>query len=173
MARIKTCAMDTEYLNVRCDSRSMNETNDCTVVAISIVCGVSYEVAHNALKTHGRKDRQGAYRGTQLRAIESLGFHVASVYRHHIKEGIIAKYPAPHNTLQSATTHHPERFKKIWGALESNLLLFTKRHVSAYKDGVVKDWAKGKAKRVEEIWVVRKDKDEAYRVARQLGGIPY
>jgi hypothetical protein len=173
MARIKTCEIDGEYKQVRTDGLAMNETNDCAVVAISIVCGVSYATAHAALKTQGRKDRQGAYRGTQLRAIESLGFYVASVYRHHIKEGIIAKYPAPHNTLQSATTYHPERFKKVWGAMESNLLLFTKRHVSACKDGVVKDWAKGKAKRIEEIWVVRKDKDEAFRVARQLGGIPY
>lgn len=36
-----------------------HETNDCTVVALATVCGVSYDDAHACLKLHGRKNRKG------------------------------------------------------------------------------------------------------------------
>jgi hypothetical protein len=173
MARIKTADMDPHYTQVRRDSLAFNETNDCTVVALTIVCNATYAEAHAALAKHGRKNREGAYRGTQLKAINELGYFVASVWRHKLKECVISQYPSPHNNLQTTTTHHPERFAKVWSKMPDNMMLYTKRHVSAYQGGVVKDWVKGKAKRIEEIWIVRKTQAEAdAEKARLLGGKP-
>ena len=59
MPAIEKTSMPSQYLEVRKGSFGKNENNDCAVVAVAIVCGVSYDVAHAELKRCGRKDRKG------------------------------------------------------------------------------------------------------------------
>jgi hypothetical protein len=40
-------------------SKSLNEHNDCTVVALSVAAGISYQDAHRMLSDAGRKPRRG------------------------------------------------------------------------------------------------------------------
>ena len=38
-----------------------NERNDCTVVALTLVCGIPYKTAHQFFKAQGRQNRHGAF----------------------------------------------------------------------------------------------------------------
>ena len=47
------------FEEIRKSSDAMNETKDCTVIAVSVVCGIPYEEAHALLAKAGRKPRKG------------------------------------------------------------------------------------------------------------------
>jgi hypothetical protein len=135
-------------------SLGLRENNDCAVVAVAAIMDVSYEVAHAALKACGREDRRGTNTGITLRAIQYLGGTITTgipLYSETYK-AIIKSYPAPHCNLQSITTHHPERFAKVWP--QGRFLMRTRGHILAIVDGKNCDWTKGKAKRANTMWLV-------------------
>ena len=125
----------------------MNESNDCSVKALAIGLNVDYMIAHEALRLQGRKNREGAMSFDILVAARKLGFDL-----HHVDpQEFIAKYPGGHKNLKNVTTHHMDRFNKVWADGERYLVL-TPRHVLAVVDGVNHDWTKGKAHRVVSIY---------------------
>lgn len=131
---------------------ALNETRDCSVVAVAAVCGVSYEVAHATLKQLGRKDQKGTTISLICNALRALGFQYESVSR----KNVISNYPAGHrDVLKNITTHHPERFNKVWKD-GFNYLFFTSGHVLAVLDGTNVGHTKGRAVRVEMIYKVTK-----------------
>lgn len=149
-----------EYMNLARDSSMMNETNDCSVKAVAAVTGCSYREAHAALAQAGRRNRHGVTTVTIHRAISALGFHCIALDT----DEIIAQYPKAHRILKSVTTHHPERFNKVWSKL-GNVLMYSRCHVSASCNGRLHDWAKGRSLRVHSAYkVVRKDSEEARAV---------
>ena len=144
----KTSKTD-RYLDVARESRQYGETNDCTVKAVAITTGASYEDAHWALAEFGRKNGHGAQISQTVGALGLLG---CTARRVRIGE-IIDSYPKPHcNVLKNITTHHPDRFASVWPA--GAYLLFTAGHVAAVVDGENHDWTRGSAKRVEEMFIV-------------------
>jgi hypothetical protein len=52
----------------------MNETNDCSVLALAMACRIDYHLSHVALKMAGRKNRQGVFPEHIKKATENLGF---------------------------------------------------------------------------------------------------
>jgi hypothetical protein len=132
-------------------SNELRENNDCTVVALAAVTGVDYAVAREALAAEGRRPGKGSFRHQQESALKKLGFKMrCQDYRH-----FIARYPGAHRNLRSVTTHHPDRFNKVW-ADGNNYWLYTTRHVSACVNGVLHDWARGRAKRVKFVYLIEK-----------------
>lgn len=139
------------YLRFTPDTERHNENNDCTVIALAAVTGVTYDEAHAACRAQGRKNGKGLLRSSMHQALRSLGFETLVVKRAEI----IAKYPGNHKNLGSVTTHHPARFKSVWRD-GNNYLLHQKGHVSACVNGELQDWAVGRMKRVQLVCKVQK-----------------
>jgi len=149
MPAIEKTSMPSQYLEVRKGSFGKNENNDCAVVAVAIVCGVSYDVAHAELKRCGRKDRQGTYNSITQQAVKNLGKELKFIPSHEF----IRTYPGVHSKLRHVTTHHPRRFPKSFD--KSKTYLWSVRgHILAVKDGTVIDWSINKAKHVYSIYEV-------------------
>jgi hypothetical protein len=155
MARIKSSKPSMTFTRLQNEADSLGETNDCTVKAIAIVCDVSYKVAHAALKKAGRKNRKGAYVSDQRRAVKELGFEMVRVDRSFF----IDRYPGNHKNLKSVTTHHMQRFWKVWCDGDT-YLIYTSRHVGAVINGVNHDWTKGRAMRACNIYRIVKKVDD-------------
>ncbi len=154
MPAIKTnTPKSSTYIELREKAKSLNETNDCSVKALTIVTGLAYELCHAALKTAGRRDRDGATVGQMRSALAALGFNAR--YDREFSSDMISTYPKAHQILKGLTTHHPVRFAKQWADVRPCLLMQS-RHVSAFVDGRVHDWAEGTARRVTQVWFVEK-----------------
>jgi len=148
MAKIKRVQFTEEFSKLNQDTQSNQETNDCSVKAVALVCGIPYEEARKALAKRGRAPGRGAYTTSILDTLEDLGKRVSPVN----KQEIIAKYPSPHNTLQNITTHHPRRFPRAWPM--GTYLLFVRRHVAAVVDGKLHDWTVNTSKHVLLMYLV-------------------
>lgn len=141
------------YVALRVQSDIVNEHNDCAVVAVAAATGVQYDEVLRRFQENGRKDRQGTQRCITRRVVEELGWTVEEIYGYKF----LHRYPEHHRKhLQSVTTHHPDRFKRIWKDGE-RYLLFSNGHVGAVVDGVNYDWTRGRAKRVWMIWKLTKN----------------
>lgn len=148
MSRIKTSRSD-EYLEMKESAREMNETNDCSVRAIAVVCDLEYKEAVALCEKHGRKARRGMLDYQIFNALKEVG----KTYKRIPSEHFIGQYPGAHVNLSNVTTHHPERFPKVWKDGKKYLLL-TRGHILAVVDGVNHDWTKGKAVRVTSIYEI-------------------
>lgn len=142
-----------EYLSLREASRANGERDDCAVVAVAAVTGVTYEVALQALTAAGRRPRNGTYTRTIHEALQAIGFRVV---RMDARADFIARYPAAHQCLKSVTTHHPRRFHGVW-ADGAAYLLYTANHVAAVVNGVNHDWTHGRALRAQQIFRVERN----------------
>ena len=60
-------------------SNRWGETNDCTVKAVAIAAGVSYETAHAACALHGRNFGKGIQQYKYHKALRYLGFKVTKI----------------------------------------------------------------------------------------------
>ena len=151
MARISYTPPTSVFSLLQRTSDAMGETNDCAVKAVATVTNSPYAVAHAALKAEGRQDRKGSYRWEQEKALAKLGFKTKRI----MQSDFISRYPGNHKNLKSVTTHHMDRFNKVW-ADGKTYLIYTKRHVGAVINGVNHDWTKGSARRVVDILEVTK-----------------
>jgi hypothetical protein len=155
MPRIKMTHLPEAYAKTREVSRvSFNENNDCAVVAISIVCGVPYDVAHAACKAAGRKDCEGTHNSVTEKAINSLGFRIRR-WSFIEMQNKLRSYPTEYR-YQSITSHHLRRWAKSWEGCHPNMLWGNGQHIWAVKDGVAQDWSINKSLRVGYIYEVEK-----------------
>lgn len=140
----------TEYSTISASTKRNNEDNDCSVKALALLTGLEYEQALTVLTMVGREPKKGVSTIQIIEALESCDLVLENVSSHHF----INRYPTAHrNALKSVTTHHPERFNKVWKD-GNNYLVFTKDHVLAVKDGLNCDHTAGKALRVLSIYKV-------------------
>ncbi len=142
-AKSTTVGQSQKYLEIQ-SSRAQagfRENNDCAVVAIAAATGVPYAAAHAALKAAGRKDCRGTFIHQTQKALLALGFRMINVPM----SSVIATFPSPHNNLKTITSHHPERFAKVWP--RGAFMLRSRRHILAIVDGVNCDWSKGRSLR--------------------------
>jgi len=146
MPKIKQSDKSTTYLTLRSASAAAGEMNDCGVVALAATTGLDYGTCHEALKRHGRKNRQGVNYGMIFAALEDLGFQFNTVDPQHF----IQQYPGNHKNLKSVTSHHADRFKKVW-ADGHNYMVFVSGHVVGVCNGENVDWTKGRAMRARVI----------------------
>lgn len=83
-----------------------------------------------------------------------------------LKDAFIAHYPGGNCNRKRITPLHAERFKDTHGWKQAaehsskpghGVLIYTDRHVAAYKDGVVEDYTNGRSFQVVEVWYVEPD----------------
>lgn len=141
-----------QYANVRAGSiRAVGENNDCTVVAFAAATGCGYDVAHETLERLGRKRGRGFHTFQMVEAARKMGFKVENVPMNEM----IQQYPGVHKGLRSVTSHHPDRFNKVW-ADGRNYWLRSNGHVLAIVNGVTIDWSRGKALRGKTLYRLTK-----------------
>ena len=124
-------------------SRELNETNDCAVKAVALVTGASYIEAHAALKSIGRKNRQGTFFDDTKTALKMLG-------KQHFNAT---------NQFKSRTVRTLERELAKY---KGTFLIRVRRHVLACVDGKIIDWTAGRQFRVKEVYVVKERGDNTF-----------
>ena len=130
----KNIAMDNvanKYHQASLASLEKGETNDCTVKAVSIASGCSYDEAHKLMAEQGRKKGRGAHGWRE--ALRKLGFRCV------IENSITAR------TLAT-----------IMPMLENDktYVIHSTRHVSAVVNGEFLDWAYMRQKHVDAVYQV-------------------
>jgi hypothetical protein len=153
MSRInrESRAKTDKFSNLCNDSYAFDESADCSVKAIALAINISYAAAHELAAQNGRKKGRGMFTANICDAVRSQGYELVA----HKAQHFIAQYPKSHQILKSVTTHHPERFNKVW-ADGKTYIMFVKGHVLTIIDGVNHDHTKGRAKQAIEIYEVRK-----------------
>lgn len=118
-------------------TREHRETNDCTVKAMAIATGESYDTCRAALAKFGRKARKGCGWPVQWRALNSLGYVAYDLTNH----------------VDGRTTITLEReLRKRFP--NGRFLIGVKRHRMAMRDGHMIDHAKGSRRRICTVYAV-------------------
>lgn len=146
-------------------SLELGENNDCAVKAIAVVCEVSYDEAHAALKAAGRKDRGTTHFDAIFTAVGALGkTSVANLYGYSKRYGADQLYETtPLETrlverleteysysVKNLTTRQLTMFPDLLDGETGAYLAFTRGHVVAIKDGKVHCWGARHALRIVE-----------------------
>ena len=140
-------------------SKHWGESNDCTVKATAIACGITYEEAHGALALRGRNYRKGVTPGKYHAAIKSFGFKLERLP--HIKD-----FPNPEDGRYgkiNAKLKHPLSKVKTVGKLKDALpkrgifLVGTNSHVFCARAGKMHDWtASTRRQRITSIYRIER-----------------
>lgn len=140
-----------EYKVLRDTGTKLGETNDCTVIAIAAVAGISYETSHRLLAKVGRKPRKGTTIFAVKKALSSAGLSFKEVYNK--KNPSLKEYPwmARIKTMKDAGTLID------FFAKDKRFLIFTSSHVAAAKDGKVLDYTKERRHRPLSIYEIEGD----------------
>lgn len=118
-------------------SARKGEKNDCAVMALAVVAGVDYDIAHEKMKEFGRKDRDGTPNVITRRALQDFGLTCVSI--------------------KELTNGRTVKTLKTW--LERNLprrkaLIVTSGHICAWDGEHVVDWAADRLLRVVDVLLV-------------------
>jgi hypothetical protein len=131
-------------------SAKAKEKNDCTVIAVAVVTGSSYEKALKAMTDAGRAPKHGASMMDVVDALCRLGFRWEQVEEQYF----ISDYPKPHaRILQHVTTHHADRFPASW-ADGNTYIVETRKHVAAVVNGVPHDHTRNNKKHAVAVYRV-------------------
>jgi len=148
------------YRNRRQISKDMNERKDCAVIAVSIACQVTYQVAHAALKTAGRRNRCGTKNTKVRKAIEALGFKVREWSRTEYNTMLKSYGLPPSKRYTTITTHHPRQTSQgggvsdAWQDVHPNILFVTCNHIGAFRNHKLQDWSINNALYVKWVWEI-------------------
>lgn len=107
-------------------STRSRQKNDCTVRAVALTLGISYDTAYDTLAAHGRKC--------------SKGFHIAEWLEKH---AWATKLPFP--AVKGQSRMNPQTFTKQFQA--GRYICRTAKHVFAEVDGVVMDTSRPRPNR--------------------------
>lgn len=131
---------DGATIDVICVGRSsLDEKNDCAVVAVSVTTGTPYKATHQAFKESGREDFKPTYKWITFEVIKQMGFKVNLVFqRSKEKKGYTKK------TIAKA-------FPK------GRYLVFVNRHVYPLVDGVIHDIVDNQLQRVKLVYQILAD----------------
>ena len=127
-----------------------NETNDCAVKAIAIATNTDYATVLAMMNKAGRRRGKGTPWWVIWETLDHLGFQANKVY---VRSEFIDHYPKGHQILKSVTTHHPDRFNKVW-ANGKTYLMCTRNHILAVVNGVNHDWTRGSARPAWAVYEV-------------------
>ena len=122
------------------ERQTLNETNDCSVVAVSVALGLSYSESRELLCSHGRRHRGGATSEQIIKAVRSTGATCELVL--HFLEPWLVKCKTPISIEKNIP--------------DGNYLVFTSKHVFAVNDGTVMDWTRGRKHRVKLVYRIKK-----------------
>lgn len=153
MPALKKIARSDLYAGLVKEAQSVGEKMDCAVKALAITTGLPYATCHEALSAEGRREARRTPDTIWMAALDRLGF---TVRRWTSSEMVAMIHSYPKKGIANITTHHPRRFPKSWAPHRGPLLLRSRGHISAYRDGIVHDWAVNSSKQVWAIYEVTK-----------------
>ena len=113
--------------------KKLNETNDCSVMAIAIACRLSYKAAHDLMAEYGRRPRKGVHNFQILAAAKSLGFELTEVK--NVDKGFTAC------TIGNKCK-------------AGYYMAFVRGHVLGVVNGTVFDWTEGRRHRINLVYKV-------------------
>lgn len=147
--------MDFNSLNQK--TNQYGETNDCTVKAMTIILGSSYEYAHKVAESFGRVRRKGMKASTYKKALESQGVQFTHLFTRDriIKPNGRAGYGKPtimHNQWYQLISLKTVRELPYFLPKQGTFMVRTSHHVLAYKDGKVIDHTEGGRHRIVDVW---------------------
>ena len=122
-----------KYERICKTSEKLGEENDCSVKALAIAGGVTYQKARAALRKHGRKKGEGAYNSQINNAAHSLGIRTIRSWPRTINDRMY--------TAKSITKVYPK----------GSYILSYSGHVAAMVNGEVMDWTTGKGHKVMSV----------------------
>jgi len=117
--------------------KQLNEANDCSVIAIALVCRLTYKEAHSRCCHMGRKARKGMTNWNILLTAKYGNFNMELVKNLRQKSG----------SLYTPKTIG-EKLKRGY------YLCFCNGHVLSVINGHVHDWTNGRQHRITEAWKV-------------------
>jgi len=143
--------MEKSYSDIRQDADAHRETNDCTVVAVSVACGIEYAEAHALLAAAGRKRGKGFSDWKYLPLIEQQGNAI-----NRIRPSATAMPPAPLSQLPELKAKTVRTVEKELAANYSGLrvLIRTSGHVLAWNGKEIVDWTAGRNHRIIAAYVI-------------------
>jgi len=134
--------MSKRYAKIKRSRLAKNDNNNCSVIATSIACRVSYFKAHAACASSGRKDGHGLSNEGVLLAAERLGCELAPVTNRNGKPLL----------QKNGSKFTPKTISK---RLKSGYFLcFVHSHVFSVVNGQVEDWTNNRAHHIYEVWRV-------------------
>lgn len=141
--------MSNVYNAISKSSNKFNERNDCTVKAVSIVCGKTYNDSHTACAKLGRTHGKGMKSGVVLQVIESLKYTCTPIT-------LTRKY-----TVRTITQICNKDKKYV---------AFVNGHILAITDKNVDDWTAGRKHVIESLYEITSGtkKLTKFQKARQL-----
>ncbi len=113
----------------------LSEQRDCSIIALALASGVSYEESRRVLGLYGRRPASGATYSTICGALSHLGLDYTRASLPEAK------------TLK--TLH-----RESW-AYDGVYLVFTATHVACLRDGQLIDWAIDTKKRIVGFWKIQ------------------
>lgn len=141
------------FLRLSKEADANQESNDCTVKTVSVLCNIDYETALKLFLERGRKKNKPTTMDVLRSVIEHLNYSMVEV---DIKD-IINQYPGKQKeVLTNITSNHPKRFNSVWKNGKS-YLMNTKGHVLPIVDGVNHDWSVGRTLRAINLYEVYKN----------------
>lgn len=138
------------YNAIQQESRDMNESNDCVVKMVSLALTIPYSDAHDLCARYGRTERKGMYHHQWARLLQDYGVKIERMNPRHF----IDQYPGEHSGLKNVTTHHMDRFSKVW-ADGHRYIITTRGHVLYVENGRNHDWTRGTAHRAVAIYRIK------------------
>ena len=114
-----------------------NECNDCTVRALANAANVDYDVAHNVLKTHGRKDFKGAFDVQWGPAYLASGFQLEGVFGTTASARSILRNLSKKTTVKHYSGMTLKRF--LSANLKGSFICINRDHAFAVVDGKLID----------------------------------
>ena len=123
--------------------KSLDETNDCTVISLAVAAKLPYEIAHELLKERGRKHRRGSWPHHVTDAIKSV-------------RGKVTKLDI--EVLRKKNNNHgltPNNIVKVLSKYR-NYIAYTHNHALAIRKGKVEDWSTGRRLRITSVYEVKR-----------------
>jgi len=148
------------YRKIQRRSEKWRESNDCTVKALAIATGKTYEQAHGALALRGRNFRKGTAMFNVFHALRDFGFTEKEVYRHSaIQKAEGFYYQNCEKTQEIAKKMRRTRWAKgrTIKSIEPHLpkrgvyLIQTSSHVLCVRAGQVHDWTHNRKHRITHV----------------------
>ena len=129
--------MTDKYTEIRGDKTrvALSETRDCAVIALAILTGLPYAIAHREMKSEGRKDRGSSDLRMLMSALSRCWLR--GMERTPIKGITVATF---HKRMAGSTGRY---------------LIRTSGHVAAFVDGQVQDWTQDRRHRIIEVYKLK------------------
>jgi len=129
-------------------SKSINEENDCAIIALSAVTHTSYAIIHKKFQELGRETGNTVpFKNIKI-VIESMGFKLERINPY----SFIHSYPRSYNP-KHITPNQIDKFNHLWK--DNDYLCLCTGHIFTVLHGDIIDWTKGRKHHIKYIFRVR------------------